>query len=45
MYQEDEPRNMIDIYRTVRKIVLGHQYNLQVGYLFDRLLTGKLPQR
>ena len=41
MHQEDEPCNMIDINRTVGSIVLGHQYNLQGGYLFYSLMTVK----
>ena len=41
MHQEDEPRNTIDINRTVSAIALGPQYNLQGGYFFESLLTGK----
>ena len=41
MHQEDEPRNTIDINRTVGAISLGPQYNLQGGYFFESLLTGK----
>ena len=32
VHQEDEPRNTIDIDRTVGSIALGSQYNLQGGY-------------
>ena len=39
MHQEDEPRNIININRTVGAIALGPQYNLQGG--FESLLTGK----
>ena len=45
VHQEDEPWKTIDIDKIVREIVLGPQYNLQGGYLFDILLTGKTPQR
>ena len=31
-HQEDAPQNTIDIYQSVRAIVLGPQYNLQGGY-------------
>ena len=41
MHQEDEPRNTIAIGRTVGAISLGPQYNLQGGYFFESLLTGK----
>ena len=33
VYQEDGPRNTIDVDLTVREIVLGPQYNLQGGFL------------
>ena len=39
--QNDEPRNTIDKYLTVGSIVLGPQYNLQGGYFFESILTGK----
>ena len=42
VHQEDEPRNTIDIDRTVGAIALGSQYNLQGGYVFERLLTSKI---
>ena len=45
VHQEDEPQNMIAIDRTVGAIALGNQYNLQGGYFFDILLTGKLLRR
>ena len=45
MHQEDEPHKTIDIEQTVGAIILGHQYNIQGGYLFERLLTGKLLWR
>ena len=45
MHQEDEPRNTIDINRTVGAISLGPQYNLQGGYFFESLLTGKRLRR
>ena len=41
MHQEDEPRNTTAIDRTVDAIALGPQYNLQGGYFFESLLTGK----
>ena len=41
MHQEDEPQNTISIHQTVGAIDLGPQYNLQGGYFFERLLTGK----
>ena len=41
VHQEDETRNTIAINRTVSAIALGPQYNLQGGYFFDILLTGK----
>ena len=41
VHQEDEPRNTIDINRTVGTIALVPQYNLQGGYCFESLLTGK----
>ena len=45
VHQEDEPRNTIDINRTVSAISLGPQYNLQGGYFFESLLTGKRLRR
>ena len=45
MHQEDEPRNTIDINRNVGAIALGPQYNLQGGYFFESLLTGKRIRR
>ena len=45
MHQEYEPRNTIDINRTVGAIALGPQYNLQGGYFFVSLLTGKRLRR
>ena len=45
VHQEDEHRNKIHIYRTVRAIVLGPQYSLQGGYFFESVLTGKLLLR
>ena len=39
--QEDEPRNTIAIDRTFSTIVLGPQYNLQGGYFFGSIQTGK----
>ena len=41
LHQEDEPRNTIAIDRTVGEIALGTQFNLQGGYSFKSLLTGK----
>ena len=41
LHQEDQPRNTIDIDQTVEEIFLGPQYNLQAGYCFEILLTGK----
>ena len=41
MHQEDGPRNIIAIDWTVGMIALGPQYNLQGGYFFESLLTGK----
>ena len=32
LYQEDEPRNTIDIYQTVIATALGPQYNLHGAY-------------
>ena len=32
VHQDDEPRDTIDIYQTVRAIFLGPQYNLQGGF-------------
>ena len=34
VHQEDEPRNTIEIDRTVGSIALGPQYKPQGGYLF-----------
>ena len=45
VHQEDEPRNTIDIDRIVKAIALGPQYNLQGGYFFESLLTGKRLRR
>ena len=45
MHQEDEPQNTTDIDRTVGAIALGPQYNLQGGYFFESLLTGKRLQQ
>ena len=45
MHQEYEPRNKIDINRTIGAITLGPQYNLQGGYFFESLLTGKRLRR
>ena len=45
VHQEDEPLNTIDINRTVGEIALGPQYNLQGGYFFEILLTGKRLRR
>ena len=45
MHQGDEPRNTIDINRTVGTIALGPQYNLQGGYFLESLLTGKHLRR
>ena len=41
VHQEDEPQNTISIHQTVGAIDLGPQYNLQGGYFFESLLTGK----
>ena len=41
VHQEDEPQNTIAIHQTVDAIYLGPQYNLQGGYFFESLLTGK----
>ena len=41
MHQEYEPQNTIDINRNIGAITLGPQYNLQGGYVFESLLTGK----
>ena len=41
VHQEYEPQDTINIYRSVRAIILVPQYNLQGGYLFEILLTGK----
>ena len=40
-----KPRNTISIDRTVGAIALGPQYNLQGGYFFVSLLTGKRLRR
>ena len=45
VHQEDEPRNIINIDWIVGEIVLGSQYKLQDVYLFEILLTVKLPGR
>ena len=45
MHQEYEPRNTIDIDRTVGAIALGPQFNLQGGNFFESLLTGKHLRR
>ena len=45
VHQEDEPQNTIDIDQTISEISLGPQYNLQGGYFFEILLTGKRPRR
>ena len=45
MHQEDEPRNTIEIDRTVGSIALGLQYNLQGGNFFEILITGKRLRR
>ena len=45
VHQEDESRNKIDIDRTVNAIARGPQYNLQGGYFFESLLTGKRLRR
>ena len=41
MHQEDEPQKQIAIYWTVGAIAQGPEYNLQGGYFFESLLTGK----
>ena len=41
VHQYDEPQNTISIDRTVSAIALGPQYNLQGGYCFESLITGK----
>ena len=41
VHQEDEPQNTIDIDQNVGAIALGPQQNLQGGYFFEILLTGK----
>ena len=41
VHQQNEPRNTITIDRTVGAIALGTQYNLQRGFFFETLLTGK----
>ena len=45
VHQEDEPRNTIALNWTIWTIVLGPQYNLQGGYFFEILLTGKRLMR
>ena len=45
VHQEDEPWNTIDIDRTVGAIILVPQYNLQGGFLFGILTTGKHLRR
>ena len=45
LHPYDEPWNTIDIYQKVREIVLGPQYNLQGGYLFEILMTVKFLWR
>ena len=45
MHQEDEPQNTMVIDRTVGAIILGPQYNLQGGYFYESLLTGKRFRR
>ena len=45
MHQEDETQNTIAINRTVDAIALGPQYNRQVGYFFETLLTGERLRR
>ena len=45
VYQEYEHRNTIAIDWTVGAISLGPQYNLQGGYFFEVLLTGKHLRR
>ena len=45
VHQEYEPRNTIDIDWTVGTIALVPKYNLQGGYFFESLLTGKCIQR
>ena len=45
MHQEDEPQNKISIDQAIGSIALGPQYNLQGGYCFERLLTGKRIRR
>ena len=41
MHQDDEPQKTISIDRNVGAIAQGPQYNLQGGYFFEILLTGK----
>ena len=45
MNQEYESRNTIDINRTVGAIALGPKNNLQGGYFFEMILTGKRLRR
>ena len=45
VHQEDETQNTIDIYWSVRAIVLVPQYNLQGGYFFENILTEKRLRR
>ena len=45
MHQEDEHQKTIAIDWTVGAIALGPQYNLQGGYFFESLLTGKRLRR
>ena len=45
MHQEDKLQNKIAINQTVGAIALGPQYNLQGGYFFESLLTGKRLRR
>ena len=42
IHQENETWITIDIDQTFGEIFLGPQYNLQGGYCFEILLTGKL---
>ena len=45
MHQEDEPRNTIDIDRTVNAIAPGPPYKRQGGYFFESILTDKRLRR
>ena len=45
VHQKDEPWNTIDIDRTAGAIILVPQYNLQGGFLFGILTTGKHLRR